>query len=138
MYYLCEALLPGCADFGDGGDDFTSTSWRHHLGGQDCDWTVGTCTGRGFIHSFIRRQNRLRRSYVRVCVSPVPAPACSADTGMVLIMVVPGFEVAGVTPRMVDLADADAACAVLRMVVCLPSADVTSFKMVPAGRAPFA
>lgn len=73
-----------------------------------------------------------------VCVSSVPAPPCSADTGMVLIMVVPGFEVAGVTPRMVDLADADAACALLRMVVCLPSADVTSFKMVPAGRAPFA
>lgn len=69
---------------------------------------------------------------------PVPAPPCSADIGMVLMMVVPGFEVAGATPRMVDLPDVDPACAVLRMVVCLPSADVTSFKMVPAGRAPFA
>ena len=54
-----------------------------------------------------------------------------------MMMVVPGLEVAGETPRMVDLAEADPACAVLRMVVCLPSADVTNFKMVPAGRPPF-
>lgn len=72
-----------------------------------------------------------------MCVVVVPAPPCSADTGMVLIMVVPGLEVAGATPRMVDLLDVDPACTVLRSVVCLPSADVTNFRMVPAGRAPF-
>lgn len=32
-----------------------------------------------------------------------PAPPCSADMGMVLMMVVPGFEDPGVMPRMVDL-----------------------------------
>lgn len=67
----------------------------------------------------------------------VPAPPCSADTGIVLIMVVPGLEVVGVTPRMVGLVGVDPACAVLSMVVCLPSADVTNFRMVPAGRVPF-
>lgn len=56
---------------------------------------------------------------------------------MVLMMVVPGLEGFGLTPRMVDLVGVDPACAVLRMVVCFPSADVTNFKMVPAGRAPF-
>lgn len=73
-----------------------------------------------------------------MCVFPVPAPPCSADIGMVLMMVVPGLEVAGETPRMVDLVDVDPACTVLRRVVCLPSADVTNFKMVPGGRPPFA
>ncbi len=53
------------------------------------------------------------------------------------MMVVPGLEVAGATPRMVGLDEVDPACAVLRRVVCLPSADVTNFKMVPGGRAPF-
>lgn len=43
--YLREALLAGGSDFGDGGEDFTRTSWCHHLGGQDCDWTVSTCKG---------------------------------------------------------------------------------------------
>lgn len=69
--------------------------------------------------------------------SPSPAAPCKADTGMVLMIVVPGLEVVGVTPRIVDLVGVDPACAVLRMVVCLPSADVTNFKMVPAGRGPF-
>lgn len=53
------------------------------------------------------------------------------------MIVVPGLEADGDTARMVDLLDADPACAVLRRVVCLPSAEVTSFKMVPAGRPPF-
>lgn len=53
------------------------------------------------------------------------------------MIVVPGLEADGDTARMVDLFDADPACAVLRRVVCLPSAEVTSFKMVPAGRPPF-
>lgn len=56
---------------------------------------------------------------------------------MVLMMVVPGLERFGLMPSMVDLAGVDPACAVVRMVVCFPSADVTNFKMVPAGRAPF-
>lgn len=73
-----------------------------------------------------------------MCVVVVPVPPCSADIGMVLMMVVPGLEVVGLTPRMVDLLDEDPACAVLRKVVCLPSADVTNFRMVPAGRPPFA
>ena len=51
--------------------------------------------------------------------------------------VVPGLAVVGETPRTLGLVDVDPACTVLRMVFCLPSADVTNFKMVPAGRAPF-
>lgn len=57
---------------------------------------------------------------------------------MVLMMVVPGLEVAGATPRMVDLAGVAPACTVLRRVVCFPSAEDTSFRIVPAGRPPFA
>lgn len=68
---------------------------------------------------------------------PPPAPPWRADTGIVLMMVVPGLELAGDTPRMVDLVAGDPACTVLR-VVCLPSADDTSFRIVPAGRPPFA
>lgn len=66
-----------------------------------------------------------------VSVCPVPAPPCSADIGIVLMMVVPGLDVVGETPRMVDLAAVDPACAV---AICFPSAEVTSFRMVPAGR----
>ena len=70
------------------------------------------------------------------------APACVmiADMGMVLmIVVVPGLVVLGDTllmPRMVGLVPAPLACVVVMMVVGLPSADVTSFRMVPAGRGP--
>jgi len=44
---------------------------------------------------------------------------------MVFMMVAPG------------LVAIDLGCAVLRMAVCLPSADVTNFRMVPAGSAAF-
>lgn len=74
---------------------------------------------------------------------PLPvAPACvmMADMGMVLmIVVVPGLVVLGDTllmPRMVGLVPAPLACVVVMMVVGLPSADVTSFRMVPAGKGP--
>lgn len=65
-----------------------------------------------------------------------------ADMGMVLMMVVvPGLEVVVgdmlLTPRMVGLAPPTPAWLVVMMVVGLPSADVTSFRMVPAGRPPF-
>lgn len=73
-----------------------------------------------------------------MCAGVVPAPPCKADTGMVLMMVVPGLEAAGAMPRMVGFPAEDPACAVLRMVVCLPSADDTNFRMVPAGRPPLA
>lgn len=66
----------------------------------------------------------------------IPAPPCRADMGMVLKMVVPGLEPVGDTPRMVGLFVVEPPCAVLRMVVCLPSAEVTSFRMVPAGSPP--
>lgn len=57
---------------------------------------------------------------------------------MVLMMVVPGFVVVvGEMPRMVGLLPAPPACVVVMMVVGLPSAEVTSFSMVPAGRGPF-
>lgn len=63
-----------------------------------------------------------------------------ADMGMVLMMVVvPGLVVLGETllmPRMVGLGGAPPACVVLRMVGGFPSADVTSFRMVPAGSGP--
>lgn len=55
-----------------------------------------------------------------------------------MMMVVPDLELAGATPRMVGLVAADPACTVLRRVVCLPSADDTNFRIVPAGRPPFA
>lgn len=70
------------------------------------------------------------------------APACvmMADMGMVLmIVVVPGLVVLGDTllmPRMVGLVPAPLACVVVMMVVGFPSADVTSFRIVPAGRGP--
>lgn len=70
------------------------------------------------------------------------APACvmMADMGIVLMMVVvPGFVVLGDTllmPRMVGLVPAPLACVVVMMVVGLPSAEVTSLRMVPAGRGP--
>lgn len=61
--------------------------------------------------------------------------------GMVLIMVVPGLlAVVGETvlyPRIVGLLPGPPACEVVMIVVGLPSADVTSFRMVPAGRGVF-
>lgn len=64
-----------------------------------------------------------------------------ADIGIVLMMVVvPGFVVLGETllmPRMVGLVPVPPACEVVIMVVGLPSADVTNFRIVPAGRGPF-
>jgi hypothetical protein len=39
-------------------------------------------------------------------------------------------------PRMVGLVPAPLACVVVMMVVGLPSAEVTSFRIVPAGRGP--
>lgn len=74
-------------------------------------------------------------------VTPVaPAWVIIADMGMVLMMVVvPGLVVLGETllmPRIVGLVPAPLACVVVMMVVGLPSADVTSFRIVPAGRGP--
>lgn len=61
--------------------------------------------------------------------------------GMVLIMVVPGLLVVlGETllmPSIVGLVPTPPAWDVVMMVVGLPSADVTSFRMVPAGRGVF-
>lgn len=69
------------------------------------------------------------------------APGCVmiADMGMVLMMVVPCFVVVGETPlmlRMVGLFPAPPAWEVVIMVVGLPSAEDTSFRMVPAGSGP--
>lgn len=70
-----------------------------------------------------------------------PAWVMMADMGMVLMMVVvPGLVVLGETllmPRMVGLVPAPLAWVVVMMVVGLPSAEVTSFRIVPAGRGPF-
>jgi len=63
-----------------------------------------------------------------------------ADMGIVLIMVVPCLVVVGDTLlmlRIVGLFPAPPAWEVVMMVVGLPSAEVTSFRMVPAGRGPF-
>lgn len=63
-----------------------------------------------------------------------------ADIGMVLMMVVPCLVVVGETPlmlRIVGLFPVPPAWEVVMMVVGLPSAEVTSFRMVPAGRGPF-
>lgn len=63
-----------------------------------------------------------------------------ADIGMVLMMVVPCFVVVGETPlmlRIVGLFPAPPAWDVVMIVVGLPSAEVTSFRIVPAGRGPF-
>lgn len=62
-----------------------------------------------------------------------------ADMGMVLMIVVPCLVVVGDMPlmfRMVGLFPVPA-WEVVMMVVGLPSAEVTSFRMVPAGRGPF-
>lgn len=69
-----------------------------------------------------------------------PGWVIMADMGMVLMMVVvPGLVVGDMllTPRMVGLEPATPDWLVVRMVVGLPSADVTSLRMVPAGRGPF-
>lgn len=63
-----------------------------------------------------------------------------ADMGMVLMMVVPCLVVVGETPlmlRIVGLFPVPPACEVVMMVVGFPSADVTNFRIVPAGRGPF-
>lgn len=74
-------------------------------------------------------------------VTPVaPGWVMMADMGMVLMMVVPCFVVVGETPlmlRIVGLFPVPPAWEVVIMVVGLPSAEVTSFSMVPAGRGPF-
>lgn len=62
-----------------------------------------------------------------------------ADIGMVLMMVVPCLVVVGETPlmlRIVGLFPVPPAWEVVMMVVGLPSAEVTSFRMVPAGSGP--
>lgn len=62
-----------------------------------------------------------------------------ADMGMVLMMVVPCFVVVGETPlmlRIVGLFPCPPAWEVVIMVVGLPSAEDTSFRIVPAGRGP--
>lgn len=62
-----------------------------------------------------------------------------ADMGMVLMMVVPCFVVVGDTPlmlRMVGLFPVPPAWEVVIMVVGFPSAEDTSFSMVPAGSGP--
>ena len=63
-----------------------------------------------------------------------------ADIGMVLIMVVPCLVVVGETPlmlRIVGLFPVPPAWEVVMIVVGLPSAEVTNFRIVPAGRGPF-
>lgn len=63
-----------------------------------------------------------------------------ADMGMVLMMVVPCLVVVGETPlmlRIVGLFPVPPAWEVVMIVVGLPSAEVTNFRMVPAGRGPF-
>lgn len=63
-----------------------------------------------------------------------------ADMGMVLMIVVPCLVVVGETPlmfRIVGLFPVPPAWDVVMMVVGFPSADVTSFKIVPAGSGPF-
>lgn len=70
------------------------------------------------------------------------APGCviMADMGIVLIIVVPCLVVVGETPlifRIVGLFPVPPAWDVVMIVVGLPSAEVTSFKMVPAGSGPF-
>lgn len=60
-----------------------------------------------------------------------------ADTGMVLMMV--GLVVLGdmlLMPRILDLFLSPLACVVVMIVAGLPSAEVTSFRMVPAGKGP--
>lgn len=62
-----------------------------------------------------------------------------ADIGMVLMIVVPCLVVVGETPlmlRMVGLFPVPPAWEVVIMVVGLPSAEETSFRMVPAGSGP--
>lgn len=74
-------------------------------------------------------------------VTPVaPGWVMMADIGMVLMMVVPCLVVVGETPlmlRIVGLFPVPPAWEVVMMVVGLPSAEVTNFRMVPAGRGPF-
>lgn len=63
-----------------------------------------------------------------------------ADMGMVLMMVVPCLVVVGDIPlmlRIVGLFPVTPDWEVVMIVVGLPSAEVTSFNMVPAGRGPF-
>lgn len=63
-----------------------------------------------------------------------------ADMGIVLMIVVPCLVVVGETPlifRIVGLFPVPPAWDVVMIVVGLPSAEVTSFKMVPAGSGPF-
>lgn len=63
-----------------------------------------------------------------------------ADMGMVLMMVVPCLVAVGETPlmlRIVGLFPVPPAWEVVMMVVGLPSAEVTNFRIVPAGRGPF-
>lgn len=58
---------------------------------------------------------------------------------VLIIVVVPGFVVLGDTllmPRMVGLVPVPPACELVMIVVGLPSAEVTSFRIVPAGRGP--
>ena len=74
-----------------------------------------------------------------VFVPVAPDWLMMADMGIVLMMVVPCL-VAGETPlmlRIVGLFPAPPAWEVVMMVVGLPSAEVTSFRMVPAGSGPF-
>lgn len=69
-----------------------------------------------------------------------PGWVMMADMGMVLMIVVPCLVVVGETPlmlRIVGLFPVPPAWEVVMMVVGFPSADVTSFRMVPAGRGPF-
>lgn len=71
-------------------------------------------------------------------VPVAPAWVMMADMGMVLMMVVPCLVVVGDMPlmlRMVGLFPEPAWDEVM-MVAGLPSAEVTSFSMVPAGRGP--
>lgn len=69
-----------------------------------------------------------------------PGWVMMADIGMVLMMVVPCLVVEGETPlmfRIVGLFPVPPAWEVVMMVVGLPSAEVTSLRIVPAGRGPF-
>lgn len=77
---------------------------------------------------------------ILMCRPVAPGWVMIADIGMVLMMVVPCLVVAGETPlmlRIVGLFPVPPAWDVVMIVVGLPSAEVTSFSMVPAGSEPF-
>ncbi len=91
------------------------------------------------IFVYIERQKDF---LTKLLISLPAAPCCRADMGIVLkIVVVPGLVVLvgdmPLMPKIVGLFPVPPAWLVVIMVVCFPSADVTSFRMVPGGKGPF-